>query len=353
MRVRFLWQEHVTPTLSLATDRFFLHSVRETDTSILRIYSLLGDVALLSRYHEVGQLAGTDQVVLARRLSGGRVVPSGQGFVHFSLILPHRSVFFSNDPYNLAPFQVLNRYVRPILQGLKARGIDVFYPGRDLLTVRQQPVGWVSFTTEDDGTLLCEGGLAVSRDFSLLPYLLDRADPHGTIPCQFFTSEQVTSLERSTQKTFSFTQVAGMLRHGFAQQPMLELGDQGLSATEQETITALAERYTSSEWLQSRPSRPDLPFRTTIATQLGVLQISFSLTAEKTLTEVRFSGDFIANPAAITALEQELRGCPLEKEALWRVVDQVFLQPQNYLLGIGPLGTIPDVILKGSMVSSQ
>jgi hypothetical protein len=78
-----------------------------------------------------------------------------------------------------------------------------------------------------------------------------------------------------------------------------------------------------------------------------VLQVRFAVTAEKTLAEVQFSGDLIANPAAITALEQALRGCPLEREALWQVVDQTFLQPQHYLLGVSPLATIPDTILKG------
>src|SRR6266540_1789396 len=255
MRVRFLCQEGLTPALSLATDRFFLQAVQETATSVLRVYSFPGDIVLLGRYHAMGQLPETDQVTVAHRLSGGRVVPAGQGFVHFSLVLPHRSAFFSDDPYNLAPFQVLNRYVRGVLQCLKARGIDVFYPGRDLITVRQQPLGWISFTTEDNGALLCEGGLAVSRDFSLLPYLLDRADPQGNIPCQFFTPEQVTSFERVTGKTFTLAQVAGMLRNGFAQQPALELTDQDLSSAEQETISALTERYPSGEWLQSRRLR--------------------------------------------------------------------------------------------------
>src|SRR2546422_9269798 len=74
-------------------------------------------------------------------------------------------------------------------------------------------------------------------------------------------------------------------------------------------------------------------------TQLGVLQVRFALTSEKTFAEVQFSGDLIANPAAITALEQGLRGCPLERDALWRGGGQTFLQAPHYLLGIGPFPT--------------
>jgi hypothetical protein len=81
--------------------------------------------------------------------------------------------------------------------------------------------------------------------------------------------------------------------------------------------------------------------------------VRFALSVEKTLTAIQFSGDFIANPAAITALEQDLCGCPLERDALWQVVDRTFLHPAHYLLGIGPLQTIPDTILKGHLSSSQ
>lgn len=348
MGARFLSQEGVTPVLSLATDQFFLQTVRETGTPILRIYAFPGDVVLFGRYHALRTLPEVKQMTVTRRLSGGRVVPGGQGFVQFSLIAPHRSAFFSADPYHLAPFQVLNRYVRGVLRGLKAAGIEVFYPGRDLMTARQQPLGWLSFTTGEDGAFLCEGGVAVSRDFSLLPFLLDRSDPQGTIHSQFFTPEQVTSVEQMTGKTVTFTQMAGLLRQGFAQQFALEFADQDLSSTEQEAIAAFAERQFSDAWLQSRPLRPNLPFQATTTTQLGVLHVCFALTREKTLAEIQFSGDLITNPAAISALEQGLCGCPLEQDALWRVVDSVFLQPQYYLLGIGLLQTIPETILRGS-----
>ena len=346
MRLRFFCQEDATPTFALTANQFFLRTVRGTGTGLFHIYALPGDVVLLGRYHAAGELPASQQVTFARRLSGGRVVPAGQGFVQFALILPHRSAFFSDDPYHLAPFQVLNRYVRPVLQGLKAGGIEVFYPGRDLLTVRQQPLGWVSFTTADDGALLCEGGLAVNRDFGVLPYFLDRADPQGTIPSQFFAREQVTSLERCLGSPVPFAQVVRLLRHGFVQQPGVEIVEQEISAAEQTAITALAERQAAVTGLEGRTVRRDLPLQVTTATQLGVLHVRFSLTPEMTVAEIQFSGDLIANPEAIDALEQGLRGCPLERETLWRVVDQLFLQPQHYLLGVGRLEMVVETILK-------
>ena len=52
------------------------------------------------------------------------------------------------------------------------------------------------------------------------------------------------------------------------------------------------------------------------------------LLPERTVEAIQFSGDFIANPAGIQALEHNLEGCPLEKAVLWQVIDQTFLEPE-------------------------
>ncbi|MCS6925796.1 MAG: hypothetical protein NZ578_07840 [Candidatus Binatia bacterium] len=352
MQVRFLCQDQITPAYSLAVDHYFLDTVRQTALPVLRVYSLTGDVVILGRYHATAPFPASVPLTLTRRLSGGRVVPGGNGFVQFSLVFPHRSALFSDDPYYLAPFQVLNRYLRGLLQGLKAGGVEVFYPGQDLLTVRGKPLGWVSFTTADNGALLCEGGVAVSRDLSLLPLLLDQADPQGTIPCQFFAPAQVTSIQQLLGQSLSLAHLAGMLRHGFAQQYALECVNQELSTDEHRVIMALAEQYATPAWLHSRPLRTDLPCHATAPTQLGTLQVRFSLQADQTLAAVQLSGDFIANPAGLAALETGLRGCPYERAALWQVVDRIFLQPEHYLLGIGPLQRLPEIILQGQQTST-
>lgn len=357
MQLRVLCQADISPSLSLATDQFFLQTAGETQTAVLRVYTYPGDVVLLGRYHGVDQLAETDQVTLSRRLSGGRVLPSGQGFVQFSFILPHRSAFFSDEPFYLAPFQVLNRYVRSIMQGFKAAGVNMFYPGRDFLTIDQQPVGWVSFTTEHNGALLVEGGLAVQRDFSLLPYLLDGVDPTGTISSQFFAPDQVTSLERIAGKPPSLSQLATLLQHGFCQQSEIacvnqDLQDlQDLNQIEQEHIARIADEASSGDWLHSWSQRDDLPFHATATTPLGSLNIRFSVAGDETLADVHMSGDFIASPDTITTLQSSLKGRALEYTALWEVVDQTFLQPQHYILGLRRMRIIPDTILRGYTAS--
>ena len=351
MRVRFLTQLDTPPAQSVATDQYFLHTVVETQLPILRVYTYPGDVVLIGRYHAADAYTQDPEITMTRRLTGGRVFPSGKGFVQFSLIVPHRSFFFSDDPHDLAPFQLLNRYVRGVLHGLKTKGIKVFYPGRDFLTVQRLPVGWHSFVTEDTGAVLYEGGLFVQRDMSLLPHLLDRADPNGTLPCQLFLPDQVHNLAKVLGQPLSQEQAVGLLRNGFAQQFSLALLDHGLGEDERAVIGTEQEK--SDARLSSRRLRSDLPCVATRQTPLGELQLRFSLTPERTINTVHFSGDFIANPAGMQALEHNLKGCPLEKEALWQVIDQTFLQPEHYLIGAGKLEDLPGLILNGSPSSSR
>ena len=99
-----------------------------------------------------------------------------------------------------------------------------------------------------------------------------------------------------------------------------------------------------------RPLRSDLPYAATRQTPLGELQVRFSLTPERTIQAIRFSGDFIANPAGMQALEHNLTGCPLEKTALWQVIDRTFLEPEHYLIGAGKLADLPGVMISASPV---
>jgi lipoate-protein ligase A len=289
-----------------------------------------------------------EEIACFRRFTGGRVMPCGDGFTGFSLILPHRSALLSDDPLMLAPFQVMNRYVRGILTGLKNFGVNVFYPGRDFLTVRQKSVGWVSFTTEAGGALLFEGILSVNRDFSILPYFLDKVDPGGVLPSQFLTPDTTTSLSQEAGKEIAVSPVADLLRHGYATQFSHNVEQRELTSTEKEVVGEIvAKEFATSSRLYGCTLRPDLPCYGMSSTQLGTFTVCFSLTPELLLREVKFSGDFITNAEALAALEQELERCPAERQAIWQAVDRVFTRPQNFLLGIGPLETIPETIIKG------
>lgn len=353
MQARFLTQFSTDPNDSVATDRFLLARATETRTPCLRVYNYPNDVVLLGRYHPPDGLGDAPDVTTVRRLTGGRVFPAGEGFVQFSLTLPHRAFLLSHDPHAIAPFQVLNRYARGVMAGLKARGIEVFYPGRDLLTVRRRAIGWLSFVTATDDALLCEGGLFVRRDARALAPMLDRIDPRGTVFSRLFAHEEVTTLEEILRSPLPFDQLADTLKNGFTRQYDIEFTERPLDTDERAAIMRTVDRTEPRAASVGHRLRLDLPWEAAASTPIGQLRIRFSLTPERAIQEIRFSGDLIADPAGIDALERGLTGCPLEQRAIWQSIDGTFLDPDHYLIGAGKLEDLPGLILRAQPSSGE
>jgi len=65
------------------------------------------------------------------------------------------------------------------------------------------------------------------------------------------------------------------------------------------------------------------------------------------LKDIMLAGDLIADSPGIEALEYRLRLCPAELAAIARVVESVFGDPAHFLLGVGPLRTVAETIMKG------
>ena len=353
MQARFLTQFSTDPNDSVATDRFLLADATATRTPCLRVSSFPNDVVLLGHYHAPNGLRDAPDVTVVRRLTGGRVFPAGNGFVQFSLTLPHRAFLSSPDPHAIAPFQVLNRYARGVMAGLKARGIEVFYPGRDLLTVRRRAIGWLSFVTAADGALLCDGGLFVQRNAQSLAPLLDRIDPRGTVFSRLFAPEEVTTLEDVLGAPLPFDRLAAMLKDGVARQFGIEFVEQPLDADERSAIAQAVDQAEPRAWDAGRRFPTDLPWEAAASTPLGELRVRFSLTPARTIQAIRFSGDLIADPGGIEALERGLTACPLTQNALWRIIDETFLDPDHYLIGAGKLEALPDLILSAQTPAGE
>jgi lipoate-protein ligase A len=350
--IDFIVEPTVSPITSLAEDRHFMHAVQRasrTRNAVLRVYSFAGDVLALGRYH----LAPSDEanlhdVTLFRRQTGGRALPFGDGFVGLSLVLPHRSAFFSADFGALAPYQVVNRYVRGILEGCKAVQVPAFYPGRDFVTVDGRILGMVSFETDENGALLFEALLANTRDFSLLPKLLEVVDTPGVIKAEMLTPDTTTCLARELGTRLSIEDVADLLRRGYATQFPLAFEDHSHTSLETQAIEAVAVREFRDEvWLQQLRPRPDLDHCGTMWTQLGVFEARYSLEQERFIKDILFNGDFIANSPAIAQLIRDLRLCPAEWRAIDAIAAAIFSQTANFILGVGKVRTIADTIVRG------
>jgi len=346
----FLKQPGLPLGESLAQDAYFLDAVAGGSNPrkpVLRVYDTDGDWIALGRYHLAPpQGESGRRPRLYRRHSGGRALPFGKGFVGVTLVLPHRSAIVSSDPFALAPHQVLNRYVRGILEACKLLGVDAFYPGRDVVTSRGRVLGAISFEVDDRGAMLFEAIMAVARDFSILPQMLDVADREGVIKAEMPAPDQMTCLARELERTVDFEKLAEAVRHGYERHFELSLETHTLAPVEQSAIDAIAtDRFSDDRWLSQR-QLPSRPWRyASTRGQLGMFEVYVDIAHDR-LRAVRFAGDFIANSPAVDQLEDGLRSCVPQWQAFDAVVSRVFARPANFLLGIGPLRTIADTLAR-------
>jgi lipoate-protein ligase A len=343
----YLLQRDVTPSVGIATERYLLTALGQRGRSgVLRVFAFPGDVLAAGRWHLAPPDVGALGEAFVRRLVGGRALALGEGYLGLSLLLPHRSALVAEDPLALAPVQVPNRYVRGLIRALKHLGVPAFYPGRDLVTVNRRPIAALGFETDDEGRLLFEAILAVDRPLSAVGQLLDRWDRGGVIKADLLALEGGTSLRDEIGETPSLAELGRLVRDGFAEQFGVTIVDEPLSALETQAVTALAARE-SRTWNAARQPRRDLPLVGTSAIQTGLLEVHFALEQGRFLKDACVSGDFIADSPGIAELEYRLRLCPAERGAIARVVDGVFADPMHYLLGVGPLRTVADTIVKG------
>jgi len=93
---------------------------------------------------------------------------------------------------------------------------------------------------------------------------------------------------------------------------------------------------------------PALDRRARTPTMLGVLEAHCARGADGSLAAVRLAGDLLAPSGAVTRLEAALRGCPVEVAAVQAVVARVIRPPRDFVLGIGPLRTIAETIVRAA-----
>ena len=318
-------QPRLSARESLAADGALLAEAADPSqgrTGTLRVYGLEGDVLSLGRYHLAPEPCPS-AVHVTRRRSGGRAMPWGEGFVGFSLVLRHPSALSREGL--LGPDQVLNRYVRGILAACESFGVPAFYPGRDLVTVEGRMLAMVSFDVAASGAVVVEAVLAIERDFTELPRLLDRADPRGVVRGAMVAPRETIGLAALIGRTPELNELADRVRQGY---------EQRLGVRFEGRMPPAATDFDEEGWLGQRRGRPGFERRVEVAGQLGILEVYAAIAAGR-IRDVMFAGDVIANAATIDRLEHELSGCPAERVAIEEVVTGVLATPGNFLLGLG------------------
>jgi lipoate-protein ligase A len=308
------------------------------------IYSSAGQAVSIGRYHLYAGSAERDGIGAYRRLTGGRVVGAGEGWLGLALILPSRTALLKEDASRLKPDQIMNRYARGLLAGLRALGLDCFYPGRDAITFERRELAMCSFETDPSGAMLFEAMLAVNRGMENLVHDLELIDPDGALPCAMYTSDSATTLARELKREVRFDELADAIAAGY-EGLLGETRRRELTAFE--TADASRRALVTSGWLNDRvriAAQAGTIKKNRIAAQLGAIEAAVAVESDDTIAAITLSGDFIANSSAIAELEKELIGKRLDLGSVSHAVTKIFAHGKNFFLGAGELSNLVRLI---------
>jgi lipoate-protein ligase A len=334
----------LAPDDLLGLELHFLEAIGARQTApVLLIHTSAGRLVSIGRYHLYGGAAERDGINVTRRLTGGRVVGAGQGWLGIALILPTRTALLREDDARLKPDQIMNRYARGILTAMRAIGIECFYPGRDAITFEQREIAMCTFETDAAGAMLFEASIAHNRGMEELVHDLERIDPDGALSCRMYDAASATKVVRELARDVSFEQLADAIAAGY-RSTLGETRRRELTALEIAQAQHRGRAVAASSWLVGPAGASSLKLKNRIAAQLGAIEAAVALNPNGTIDAVRVSGDFIANSPAMSELERELHGKPLDLASISHAVTKTFGHHGNFFLGAGELSNLVRLI---------
>ena len=334
----------IAPDDLLGLQLHFLDAIAARETPpVLPIYASMGRTISIGRYHLYRGPIEREGINVTRRLTGGRVVGAGQGWLGLALILPTRTALLKETVTRLKPDQIMNRYARGLLSAMRAMGMDCFYPGRDAITFEQREIAMCTFETNAAGAMLFEVSIAHNRGMEEVVHDLERIDPDGALSCRMYDSASATKVVREIARDISFDELANAIASGY-QGSLGETRRRELSAVETAQAQHRGRALGASKWLIGPVAATPLKLKNRIASQLGTIEAAVALNSDKTIEAARLSGDFIANSPAIAELESELRGRSLDLPSISHAVTKTFGHNDNFFLGAGELSNLVHLI---------
>jgi lipoate-protein ligase A len=312
---------------------------------VLVVYATPGCAVSLGRYHLYSGAPERDGIVAMRRLTGGRAVGAGEGWAGLALVVPNWGALLPERDANLKPDQLMNRYARGLLAGLRALGLECFYPGRDAITIEQREVAMCTFETDASGALLFEASIGVNRGMGGLSHDLDRLDPGGAVPSVVHDRETSSTLARELRREIGFAEVAGAMVRGH-REALGDVRERELTHEEIRHAVEGGKALQSIHWLRRVAEASEYNRSGRMTAQLGQIEAWLGVSAENRIERLMLSGDFIANSSGIALFEAALEGQTHDLVAVSNSVARVFSADRNFILGLGELSNLVRLVVQ-------
>ena len=312
---------------------------------VLVLYATTGCAVSIGRYHLYAGGPDHDGVVATRRLTGGRAVGAGDGWLGLALVLPKWGALLHKRDANLKPEQVMNRYARGLLAGLRSLGLECFYPGRDTITADRREVAMCTFETDDSGALLFEASIAVNRGMEELSRDLDRLDPGGAVSSVVHSRETSSTLGRELRRKIGLAEVADAILRGY-RETLGELRERELAHEEIRHAVEGGKALQSIHWLRRIADASEYNRSGRMTAQLGQIVVRLGVSADNRIERLMLGGDLIANSSGIASFEAALEGQTHDLVAVSNSVARVFSTHSNFILGLGELSNLVRLVVE-------
>ena len=324
-----------------------LHLLERRTAPTLIVYASPGRTVSLGRYHLYAGEAEREGVGATRRLTGGRAIGAGDGWISLALVLPHIGAILPERDAALKPDQVMNRYVRGLLAAFRALGVDCFYPGRDAITFDHRELAACSFEVAANGAMLFEATIAVNRGMEELVHDLDRLDPEGGVNCPMYGPENATTLARVLGRDIRFAEIARAIVAGYGDLAG-EIRERALAPEERAQAERRAQELAVAPWLRLGVNPQSFNRSNRIAAQLGAVEARLAVADNFTIEQLILTGDFIANSPGVAELESEIAGTTLDLPSVTRAVMRTHGDGRNFILGLGDLENLIRLIAEAA-----
>jgi hypothetical protein len=254
------------------------------------------------------------QLPVVRRGSGGPAVRIGKGTLWVALLLPRVDALVACDEA-----RIVNRYVRPLLRALTKCGALAHFFGRDWVSVKHRPAGWIGFAHErGSGRAVVEAFIARETRFDLGPRAAYLGKEPGTLEEIVGTRVEEGRLAEAIVAAYA--------------------GAYGRAAVDRGAISPPPDSGGGREGgLFSRGALIDSPWSATVDEVIGLLGAGPDANGQ-----FRIGGDLLVSRDALASLETSLKTA--SDDDIDALVDAALGAPGVAIDGVASLRSVSAVI---------
>ena len=257
-----------------------------------------------------------------RRITGGGAIFFDESQLGWEVICD-KGFFHVTIPNN----RLFRALCDPVITALGLLGLKARFRPRNDIEINGRKISGTG-GTESDGAFLFQGTMLT--DFDVDTMLKSLRIPVEKLKAKEIDSvkERVTCLRWELGYTPSLDEIKEAIRTGFEKRLGIRLEPGGLSEAEKRLFEEKLGYYRSLDWIdhiKPRYSRREV-VQAAYKAEAGMARFTLVVNLpQKRIKEIYITGDFLSFPTrALFDLEAKLRGLPLEREVLHRVIGRFF-----------------------------